>query len=226
MSANNDVPVTKDLFRSVMPTTFGVVAFVLSFICTVGCDAIKFSSTSGSAVTVEFGFWTHEGLDLYQDTDGDNYAIVSCTGYSDDVQMDSIWKASAAFSVIPLILGGLVFIGKCCTACSNQYHCFDSVGYLLAFLFQGLSLLFLESDACKSNPVLEQIETSNSTLQGDIAFQETCSASTGMKCAIAATVFWLLAAFASAQAFWVKKQKEYPPLSQTEPFLIGESVMY
>ena len=233
-SADEDVPITRELIRSVAPTGFAVIAFALAFIGCVQCNVIKFTSTSidgfesDKPLTIQFGFWTHEDLQIYEYSDtGTNgtYAVLSCTTYDELITMESMWKAAAVFSFLPLILGGILFIFMCCKTYkigSASVHWADSVVYLLAFLFQGLSIMFLNTTACKDNPVITDI----SDKFNGLTFQDTCSISTGMRCIISSTVFWALAAFASADAYKRKLNKEKNgSIPITQP-LIGDSVLY
>jgi hypothetical protein len=74
-------------------------------------------------------------------------------------------------------------------------------------IFQGLTLLFLDSAACKANPLLDGL--------GSIIFQGTCTISTGAKCFISATVFWAAAAVSS-----FKEQKAFEEeLAEMDPDL-------
>jgi len=134
-----------------------------------------------------------------------------------------MWKAAAIFSFLPLILGGILFIFMCCKTYkigSASVHWADSIVYIIAFLFQGLSIMFLNTSACKDNPVINDI----SDKFNGLTFQDTCSISTGMRCIISAVVFWFLAAFASAYAYKSKlNNKDSIPI--TKP-LIGDSVLY
>jgi len=77
-SADEDVPITRELCRSVAPTGFAVIAFALGFIGCVQCNVIiiKFTSTSridgfesDKPLTIQFGFWTHEDLQIYEYSD-------------------------------------------------------------------------------------------------------------------------------------------------------------
>eukprot|EP00571_Detonula_confervacea_P000465 CAMPEP_0172316750 /NCGR_PEP_ID=MMETSP1058-20130122/29371_1 /TAXON_ID=83371 /ORGANISM="Detonula confervacea, Strain CCMP 353" /LENGTH=214 /DNA_ID=CAMNT_0013031149 /DNA_START=80 /DNA_END=721 /DNA_ORIENTATION=- len=206
-AADDDVPITRELCRSVMPTGFAIIAFALAFIGCVQCDVIKFTSTSGfeQPITVQFGFWSHEDIGFYTTNDGTSYMVLSCTRYSQDVDIDSKWKAAAAFSILPLIIGGIHFLLMTVAKCTVN-HWYDCIFFLLSFLFQGLSILFLDSNACKNNSVIAGI--TDNYLGDELAFQETCSMSTGMKCIIASMVFWGLATLTSADAYRAKKQKE------------------
>ena len=230
-AADKDVPMTRDLCRSVLPTGLAIIAYALAFIGCVQCNVIKFTSTDSSNVrgvgldhpiTVQFGFWSHEDVNFYMDSRSNyTYAVLSCTKYDDDINIESKWMAAGVFSILPLIIVGLNFILMCVKKCGDTDRWFTCVAYLLAFLFQGLSLLFLDTSACKNNPIVEGI---SDKIIG-LTFQETCSISTGMKCIISAMVFCLVPAFASAESYWARMQKDKKGIPITEP-LIGDSVLY
>ena len=63
--------------------------------------------------------------------------------------------------------------------------------YLLMAIFQGLTLLFLDSAVCKAetNPLLSE--------GGSLSWPDTCAISSGAKYFISATVFWVAAAVSS-----------------------------
>ncbi len=193
---DEDVPITRDLFRSVLPTAFAIIAFALGFIGSVQCNVIKFTSTSGfdgEPVTVQFGFWSHESVDFYFATDESSgsttgFMVTTCTGYDQDVDIDAKWKAAAAFSILPLIFGGIDFVWMCVAKCTVN-HWFDCIAFLLAFFCQSLSILFLDSNACKNNSVIQSIE--ETPFRENVTFQETCSMSQGMRCIVAACCFSL-----------------------------------
>lgn len=218
MYADKDVPITTELFRSVMPTGFALTAFSLSFLGAVQCNAIKFISTSGfeEPVTVQFGFTSHEDVSFFYSAEEDyRYVVKSCVDYSPEVDIDTKWKAATAFSILPLCLGGFSFLWMVAEQCSLNPHWFDCVVYLLAFFFQGLSLLLLDSNACKNNSVIQAI--SDAPYHDGVTFPERCSISTGMKCIISAIVFWFLAALTSVDTYMAKRKREDAPL--TEPLI-------
>lgn len=115
--------------------------------------------------------------------------------YPDNVAVDSNWKAARAFATLVLIIGGILVLNR-------LYILFvfpdkriptiiEVVGYLCCSLFQGLSLLFLKSDACNDNFLMKGL---------GVYFSDTCSMGVGAKCVIAASVFWFLAAVHSHPA--------------------------
>lgn len=133
-------------------------------------------------------------------------------GYPDGTAIDSNWRAAKAFSILPIIFGGLALVYMLKVACdrdkmiSSTLNCTNSIVYLLATLSQGLSLLFLSSNACTSNILIGELSTS--PIGDAVTFEETCSMATGAKCVISATVLWFLAAVGSADAYRYARDDE------------------
>lgn len=80
---------------------------------------------------------------------------------------------------------------NCCVICtpnpSRGYQCF-SLLYLFTCLSQGLTFLFLQSNACNDNPVYNlQLPASDTT-------STICSLGWGAKTSIAATALWFVTA--------------------------------
>jgi hypothetical protein len=94
----------------------------------------------------------------------------------------------AFFSVV---VGGLAACVNCCVICtanpSRGYQCFALL-YLFACLSQGLTFLFLQSDACLNNPIFN-LELDNISI-----LDASCNLSWGANTSIAATVLWFLTA--------------------------------
>jgi len=74
--------------------------------------------------------------------------------------------------------------------------------YLLTAISQGLTLLLLNSNACKGETL---VDIAGIAMQ-DYSFPETCSMATGAKLVVSATSFWGAAAVASFLAH--KSEKE------------------
>ena len=162
---------------------------------------LKFTSTAFGAsepISVEFGIWYYQSLAAITTTDG-IYIGEYCQAYPDTIEIDGSWKAARAFSVLVFIFSciivGTILYASCFPAKAGYSlgRCMPPL-YLLLAIFQGLTLLFLDSTACKANPLLNGL--------GSVIFQDTCTISTGAKSFISATVFWAAAAVSS-----FKKQK-------------------
>jgi hypothetical protein len=147
-------------------------------------------TVGGSAYFLGFGMWSYQGWS-YLVQSGNIYYSQTCFQYSDTVDPDSKWKSAQAFSIIAVIVGGLAACVNCCVICtpnpSRGYQCFALL-YLFACLSQGLTFLFVQSDACLNNPIFN-LELDNVTVLG-----VSCNLSWGANISIAATVLWFVSA--------------------------------
>jgi len=147
----------------------------------------------GSDIKRQFGLWYYQSWAYVNTTEG-TFIVKTCQIYPDDVSPDASWKAARAFSSLTLVFAIIIIIVKTCMSCSSDHRQMGvinskiSILYLLTALFQGLTLLSLNSELCTSN--------SRSTWN-DIQWSDTCSIDTGAKCIISAMVFWFAAAFSS-----------------------------
>ena len=96
--------------------------------------------------------------------------------------------------------------------------------FVLAALFQGLSLLLLNSTLCNDNTLIAQLQQDAANLGNNgLEFSDTCSISTGANCTIAAMVFWVVAAVTSRQGVVTEKLEEERSTA-TEPLIPGENL--
>ena len=126
----------------------------------------------------------------------------TCNHYPEAVNIDPNWKAARAFSTLALIVGGILLVTRTFfTFISPEKRMtirLEGLGYLTCCVCQGLSLLFLTSDACVDNYLINGTSQSQPLLGFD--FPDTCTLSSGSKCVIAAVVSWFLAAIATMRA--------------------------
>jgi len=110
------------------------------------------------------------------------YIVKACVEYPESVELDSSWKASRAFLVLAFIFAVMILLFKLVLGCSSQpdkkgytgIGKFVPLGYLLTAIFQGLALLFLNSNACKNNNLINMEDQT-------IEWSESCTISTGAK---------------------------------------------
>jgi hypothetical protein len=124
----------------------------------------------------------------YYATDDAIYYYKSCYSYSDSISMDAYWKTAEAFSIIAAVFGGVASFVSCISSFAGG--CVGSKVLAFIFMFtalcQGLCFLFLKSDACQNNPIVNQVPELNGA-------SLSCDLSWGANCTIAATVFWFVA---------------------------------
>ena len=99
-----------------------------------------------------------------------------------------------------------------------------STSVLPRALFQGLSLLVLNSVLCNNNTLVAQLEEEAANLGNSLVFSDTCSISTGANCAIAAMIFWLVSAVTSRMSVVAEKREEDGSSAGTEPLIPGENL--
>lgn len=166
------------------------IAAILSMWSTGWCKFVDYKLTEGQ--TVNFGMWRYESFYVAADSEY-IYKIDTCRSYSDNVDMDSKWKAAQAFSVIAPIWGIIVAFATC--ALPRQGLLAGGL-LMLATLWQGLVFLFFKSDACKKaseNPLFAGLDPLP-TAQQMASSQAECSMGSGARVAISATVFFFVAA--------------------------------
>ncbi len=165
--------------------------------------------------------WFYQYYATVISSDG-NYLVKTCQGYPDSIELDASWKASRAFIILAFIFALMIIVIKTCVLCST-----DPDGarrgngrvyplYLVLALFQGLSLLFLDSKVCKNNPLVDW--------GTDVIWPDTCSLSTGANCIISATIFWICAGLCSFQELKAleEERNEVEPVSLTQPPALTE----
>merc|ERR1719343_1755206 len=111
-------------------------------------------------------------------------------------------KAARAFSALALIVGGVLLVANLVSSCLSPLRDvprIEAPAFLLSGAFQGLSLLLLRSSLCTDNALVRRLQSDAADLgNAGIDFPETCAPSAAARCAVAATAFWALAAFASS----------------------------
>lgn len=120
----------------------------------------------------------------------------ACSSYPDyyDQYMDARWTTSKAFTIIAAIAGAFaVFFGFWASCLSPRENAWKIIGpiFVLICLFQGLTLLFLSSNACNGELMNKKIEEDYG-----ITFDDSCSLSTGANMCIASTALYFAAGVA------------------------------
>lgn len=132
----------------------------------------------------------------------------SCVYYpANSVVIDTPWRSARAFSALTIIIGGLTTFWMVLSWFLRGYDSGDrgksmlkcaGLMYMLCCLFQGLTLLLMNSNACHNNGMVQLTSTAlNNNLFSVGEFPSSCTMSSGGKASIAAIVIWFLAALAS-----------------------------
>ena len=128
-----------------------------------------------------------------------------------------------------IIFGGVFLFANLISACVSPLRKtskLEAPVFVIAALFQGLSLLLLNSALCNDNTLIAQLQQDAANLGNNgLEFSDTCSISTGANCTIAAMVFWLVAAVTSRQGVVTEKlEEERSSNAATEPLIPGENL--
>lgn len=202
---------------------------------TLGCRFIQFdlptnsttttSLTSSSStittqdfITVHFGIWYRQSVELYKYTASGNgyYQISTCTDYSNDnIDVDPSWMAARTFSTMVLILGGtslLIALVTCCTGNSSNKDCsnidlVNGIIYLFVSLLQGLTLIILSSQLCQNNGDITKMMENGDVIIDNNNFPDKCNLSQGAICIISATVLWFFAGIMSLNLYRGERRK-------------------
>jgi hypothetical protein len=188
-----------------LPIVFSVIALLLGAPGSIYCKTFSFTDENNSNNKVYvgiFGYRSKEAL-YVEDFNGDVdiYIRTYCAPYNDlkdyyefEYDVDTKWTATKAFAIISVTLGGILSIFSCCAPCVSvnpKLWKLLGIGFLLVCLFQGLSLLSLQSDVCTNNPIINALEQTRRPFN----FPEKCDWDVGYKLIISSVALWFLAAF-------------------------------
>jgi len=196
---------------SLLSSIFATVAFFLSWSSVYNCNYVQFTTIQDTSLSLGFGLFSHSWYAVSIPLGG-SVVFQACIGYG-STAIDGSMKAARILSILALVIGGIFFfrniIGGCVNPNKRAYTRSEGVAYLSACLFQGLSLLLLNSPTvCTNNQLIHQLQSELDSRENiQIEFNDTCTLSTGARCCIAAIVFWFLAALASCQATSAEERK-------------------
>ena len=206
-----------------IPIGLACFAFICCFINNFWCDSIQFA-VSESADTpnlqpVSLGPWNLQKTEVTTISNGGETRVFVrdvCVQLPDEVEIDSKWKAVRAFSIIVPIVGGLATVAVFLTNCT--YFMSDalwkSIGILFAVvltLFQGLTFLLLDSNACSMNP----LEAISPTSEWDEIYSDECEWSSASSANVVSVVGWFLAGLGMLALGAPKRPPRAPAETQT-----------
>mmetsp|Transcript_1576 Transcript_1576/g.2316 ORF Transcript_1576/g.2316 Transcript_1576/m.2316 type:complete len:237 (+) Transcript_1576:191-901(+) len=178
----------KEMLMAFVPGAAATIALVLSFFSNFWCENVKFEPVGGETEenpTLSFGVFYEKGL---KETNRGNITLVgeACLRY-DDIQKDGNWTATMVFACIAFVIGGIGVIWTWLAPCiylSQKKWKLIGISYIFCCLFQGLTFLFLNSNVCTDNQLVNSVGS---------PYPEECSWDVGTRMNIAAVVFWFVA---------------------------------
>jgi hypothetical protein len=140
---------------------------------------------------MQFGVFMRRGFIGWSDWDSGLYIITkTCVKYDgDDTDPDAKWNTAKAFAIIAIVLGTLL---PCVSCFMPKFEKPIGACLLLVCLFQGLSLLILESNLCKNNKLINSWNAIIPDEFEDRRFPTECSRDWGYNCNIASVIFWFI----------------------------------
>ena len=194
-----------------IPGIVACLALTLSFASSFWCETIKFVPVTGSGDNVLWPvrtlgpFFSKEIVATTVTASGNTAYVLGhqCVNLPSSVYLDPKWKTTQAFAIITAIIGGVALFWTCLSPCGNvSDRSWRMLG--LVFLFcsitQGLTLLFLESNACKDNSMMD-----------GVSYTGTCEWDWGTKTNISSVVFWFVAGILMVALIPPAKAPERPP---------------
>eukprot|EP01083_Nonionella_stella_P060913 158854_1 len=196
---------------------FATLGLVLSLVSNFYCRYVTFDVTfteleddekvSARDFNFRAGIWNYEDYNLYY-VIGESQIFLTrfyyCVPWNSQtmIEKDTNWTAAQVFTIISVVLGGIVGFVSCFICCTSSYTSRVSANifglmYLLIVLCQGLTFLFFTSNACQSN----SSSNSNNSATAIHANQnftldwDGCVRSVGANCSIASMVFYFIAAW-------------------------------
>lgn len=192
---------------------FAAIALVFAAIGNLYCETFSFTDENDSANKVYvgvFGYRTKKKVEIGDDT----FFYQTCASYdelTDDFgykyDVDSKWKTTKAFAIMSVTLGAIFLILGCIAPCfalsPGKWICFG-IMFIILCLFQGLTLLSLDSNICLDNPATNFLDEQSFL---GTEFPEECDWEAGFRLNIASVAMWFAAA---VTVFMLPPPKKYP----------------
>jgi hypothetical protein len=194
-----------------------VFSLLANFFCTFTVQEVTATITTaqnsfnGTVGPYYAGLWNYKSYETFW-TQSDNTIYIqtfaTCSKYPEGTMVDPKWKTAQAFTIIATVLGGLAAIAMTTATCQAPTGYWKSYAGLLLLVCasQGLTLLFLRSNACAAhNMTLNTDAEDLFDTQGTVA---KCKLSSGGILSACAVAVWFFAALFSALGTPGKKEAD------------------
>ena len=200
----------KEFLIALIPALFASIALSFSLLANTWCESIAFpgngsSDTTSFIPTLKFSVWYQQKI-VVAELRGNRMAVqTQCLDYPDSVDIDAQWKAARAFSIVAPVIGGFVTFFAWASPCMSFAQALWKQGgclFLFTSLCQGLTLLFLGSNACVDNQLV---------FASGLSYPDTCELDWGTKLNISSVVLWFIAGALMMFILPAPIQPERPP---------------
>jgi hypothetical protein len=203
-----------------VPPVIASFAAMTSALASFWCQTIKFTplvpNNSNGNITivsdpVQVGMWYRQETQ-WNTINGYLISRSVCVDYASQSDIDSPWKTARAFSIMSLVIGGLItvllWLTPCLMSISLAHWQLCIVLLILVTLFQGLTFMIFQSDLCSDN----SIALTGLPSQSQNLFEDECEWDDGTTANVISTVLWFLTALFM---MYLKGPPSPPPVPTT-----------
>ena len=175
----------------------GISAITCSFLSSFWCRSIYFEPATTLAPQLSFGIWFQKETEFFvvSGSNGETTLVEknSCVSYSDLVPIDTKWKTARAFSIIAPVVGIFAIGSIFCIRSDKAWKITGLILLLFVTLFQGLTFVLLQSNACQGIPLLDEVQDNIIWYAlVKLAYPNNCLLGAGSTVNIIATVLWFI----------------------------------
>jgi len=166
-TSKEDASLMRQRVLSAIPAVIATAAFICSYAGNFFCNNVKFDPQGDFSPddvfrprTISFGLWKHKEFRISNQYEGDVVFAEYCGGYEEGTDFNTDWTIARAFACLNIIAAGFLLLWQCFA----PFLLFDKLYWrwamvLFAILggFQTATLLFLYSNACYDNTLVEEM---------------------------------------------------------------------
>ena len=196
-----DNPYLKRRLMAFIPFLLALCGFGTSYYGNFYCDNVRFEPEVEynpddfyRPRVRSYGLWMYRYHQFSNELDGNTYMREGCVNYDKGHPLwdyDGKWKTARAFSCIATIIAGVMVFWSFCAPLlmfDGLFWKWAIIFYIITALCEGITLLFLWSNGCNENPLLQL------HVPDPFIYPLECSWDKGTWCQVFAVAFFLAAA--------------------------------
>jgi len=204
------------------PAILATAALICGAAGTFYCETLEFP-TKDSDTILFVGPWSYRTRN-YVEVGEDVWVVQTCRSYNYlekelgfSYEIDSKTRTVMAFSILAVFFGGLGTFGAYLFPCGGAMS--DSrwkgIGNIFFFVsvLQGLTLLVQSSSVCLNNPVLQFLDSTDTTVRQSLG--DECEWGPGYRLTISSVALWIAAGLSPYVFKYPEINSSEPPQSQT-----------
>lgn len=232
MTTTSKQSIENEIYIPFLALFFGAIGLILSLVANFNCrfisnqviftEQVDDNQISTLPYAFRSGIWNFEDHNLFYVIQNQSIFVVRydyCIPWKSGqttVDEDAYWIAAKVFSIISVVVGGMVGMLSCCLICTSDgsntttRRSISVLGwtYLFITLCQGLTFLFLNSNICSSEGGTAKHGNQEFELQWTIAKDASavdggCKLGSGGNCSIASMVFYFTSSMILFGSIWM-----------------------